>query len=199
MAAYMRDQFPFFGIQAAPRRSLTRTALGDWTPGDERELLEAADALWAEPERELQYVATDLLSRHHRLLGPDALPRLERLVTTKSWWDTVDALAAHPIGAVVLAHSALWSRMDELIDSADFWLARTAILHQLRFKEATDAERLFSYCRRRAADEEFFLRKAIGWALRQYAHTDPAAVRSFLAEHGDELSPLSVREASKHL
>jgi 3-methyladenine DNA glycosylase AlkD len=89
--------------------------------------------------------------------------------------------------------------MDEWIGSADMWLARAALLHQLHYRDGTDADRLFRYCERRAADREFFLRKAIGWALREYSKTDAVAVRRFLALHSDVLAPLSVREALKWL
>ena len=89
--------------------------------------------------------------------------------------------------------------MDEWIDDEDMWVARVAILHQLRFGERTDEGRLFDYSLRRAADSEFFIRKAIGWALRQYARTNPDAVRAFVDEHGARFAGLTLREATKHL
>ena len=102
---------------------------------------------------------------------------MEELITTKSWWDTVDALASRTVGALVLADPALRKTMDRWIRSDDIWIARTAILHQLFYKEATDTSRLFDYCLLRAGDNEFFIRKAIGWALREYSKTDEVAVR----------------------
>lgn len=200
MAAYMRDHFVFLGVTAAPRRAAVGAAtrpLGP--PPSEEELLSAAELLWGVDERELQYVATDLLARHRRLLTAGSLPLLRGLVQAKSWWDTVDALASPTIGAVVLTRPELAAEMDRWVDDDDLWVARTAIIHQLRFAEATDAERLFDHCLRRASDTEFFLRKAIGWALRQYARTAPVEVRAFVDAHRAELSPLSVREATKHL
>ncbi|MEO1061066.1 MAG: DNA alkylation repair protein [Actinomycetota bacterium] len=200
MAAYMKDHFPFLGVTAQPRRAAVRAATGELgRPPSEDELLAAADACWDVDERELQYVATDLLARHRRMLTASALPSLRRLIETKSWWDTVDALASPTVGSIVLGDPELGAEMDRWVDDEDLWVARTAIIHQLRFKEATDADRLFDHCLRRAADTDFFLRKAIGWALRQYARTAPAEVRAFVAAHRDELSPLSVREATKHL
>ena len=200
MAAYMKDHFPFLGITAQPRRQAVRqgtSTLG--APPSEDELLRAAEICWEVDERELQYVGTDLLARHRGLLTGAALPRLRTLVETKSWWDTVDALASPTIGSVVQGDPELLEVMDRWVDDDDLWVARTAIIHQLRFKEATDADRLFDHCLRRAGDQDFFLRKAIGWALRQYARTAPAEVRAFVEAHRDELSPLSIREATKHL
>lgn len=118
-------------------------------------------------------------------------------MTAKSWWDTVDELATHVAGPLVAAHPELRSVMDRWVTSESIWLARVAILHQERWKERTDADLLFTYCLRRAGEREFFIRKAIGWALRSYARTAPEAVAGFLAAHGDELSGLSPREAER--
>ncbi len=102
------------------------------------------------------------------------------------------------VGELVRRHPELLAAMDRWIDAEDFWLARAAIIHQLKFREATDRDRLFTYCLRRAPDQEFFLRKAIGWALREYSKTDPDAVRAFVKNHENQLSPLSRREALRH-
>jgi 3-methyladenine DNA glycosylase AlkD len=103
------------------------------------------------------------------------------------------------VGPLVSRYPDLALTMDDWIASDNIWLARTAIIHQERFKDRTDVERLFSYCLLRAADRDFFIRKAIGWALREYSKTDADAVRRFVADHGSELSPLSQREALKWL
>jgi 3-methyladenine DNA glycosylase AlkD len=121
------------------------------------------------------------------------------LVVSKSWWDTVDTLAAHTAGPLVAAHPGLLSTMDAWITDEHMWLVRTAILHQLTYKTRTDAGRLFRYCAAQASHRDFFIRKAIGWALREYSRTDPTAVRSFVDSHRDTLSPLSVREALKRV
>jgi len=194
MAAYMKDQFAFFGIQTPPRRLATLAILRAY-PGDP---VEAARELWALPEREYQYVAIDLLRQHHKRLKRSDLPALEGLVQEKSWWDSVDGLAVS-IGKLVAREPDLVNRMDALIDAPDFWLRRIALLHQLDRKEKTDTARLFDYCLRCADEREFFIRKAIGWALRQYARPDPLAVRGFLDAHRERLSGLSFREAAKHL
>lgn len=198
MAAYMRDQFPFLGIPGPAQKSIARSVLTGLPRPVEADLRDVALGCWALEHREYQYFACSYLRRHVRLAGPGFLTTARHLVVTKPWWDTVDALAAHVVGPLVLATPALASTMDEWLTSDDLWLARTALLHQLAAKERTDAARLFHYCAVRAGHTDFFIRKAIGWALREYAKTDPAAVRRFVGEH-PELSGLSVREALKHL
>ncbi|MGW3037237.1 DNA alkylation repair protein [Streptomyces sp. NPDC001178] len=111
----------------------------------------------------------------------------------------VDALAAHVVGALVAADPRLTADMDAWIADDDLWVVRTALLHQLRHKERTDAERLFAYCVRQSGHPDFFIRKAIGWCLREYAKTDPEAVRAFLARERGRFAPLSVREALKNI
>jgi 3-methyladenine DNA glycosylase AlkD len=198
-AAYMRDQFPFLGLTSAVRRAQARAALASLPPPAESELRDVALACWARDEREFQQFACDYLTRHITVAGPAFLDTAAELITTKSWWDTVDPLATHVVAGLVRRHPALTARMDEWSGAADKWLVRTAILHQLHYRGATDAGRLFGYCARQAGHRDFFVRKAIGWALRHYARTDPDAVRTFLTTHADALSPLSIREASKHL
>lgn len=124
---------------------------------------------------------------------------VRHLITTVPWWDTVDLLAAHVVGPLVAADPALAATMDAWIDDDDLWVARAALLHQLRFKADTDTERLFGYCLRRSGHPDFFIRKAIGWALREYAKTDPDAVRDFLVREQRRLAPLSVREALRSI
>jgi 3-methyladenine DNA glycosylase AlkD len=199
MAAYMRDQFPFLGLPGPRQKELARSVVAGLPRPSEPDLRAIAVGCWALPEREYQYFACDLLRRHARLLSPGFLGVARTLVSTKSWWDTVDALAAHVVGRLVAQHPALAGDMDEWVRDEDMWIARTAILHQLRFGPATDADRLFGYCLLRAGHKDFFIRKAIGWALREYGKTAPDEVRSFVAAHRAELAPLSVREALKNL
>jgi 3-methyladenine DNA glycosylase AlkD len=197
MAAYMRDQFAFAGIQTPTRRALAREVLAGREPPSERELVRVARACWKRPEREYQYFACDYLVKYAKRCSPRLLGDLRWLVTHKSWWDTVDALAK-TVGDLVRTHDVLRADMDQWVDDDNFWIARVAIIHQLGFKGATDADRLFGYCTRRAADTEFFIRKAIGWALREYSKTDPDAVRTYVAAH-PELSPLSKKEALRRI
>jgi 3-methyladenine DNA glycosylase AlkD len=198
MAAYMRNQFPFFGLPTQERRRLTRGALRGLPKPNEGDAIGVAFRCWEHDERELQYAGSEYLCTHVGICSPAALGPLEELITTRSWWDTVDLLCRHGSGEIVRRHRERRVVMDRWIGSDYLWLARSAILHQERGAE-TDEDVLFDYCLRRAADSDFFLRKAIGWALRSYAHTDATAVRSFLAAHGGALSGLSKREALKRV
>ena len=195
MARYMKDRFAFFGIPSPERRALQRPVLGRWQPEPD-ELVAFVDGAWREPEREVQYAACDLVVRVAARAPASLIGPCERWVTTKSWWDTVDALA-HAVGDLVRTHPDLAAVMDRWIEADDGWLVRVAIIHQLRYKDATDAARLFRFCAQRADDTDFFIRKGIGWALREYAKTDPDAVRAFVG--ATELSPLSRREALRRL
>jgi 3-methyladenine DNA glycosylase AlkD len=199
MARYMKDQFAFAGIPSPGLAAILREALSGLPPPTEAETTDALARLWALPEREFQYAGCALVRREAKHYSPAFVAVLHGVVTTKSWWDTVDSLAANGAGPLVLRHPELVSVMDEWIESENLWLARTALLHQLRFRERTDRERLFRYCRLRAPDTEFFIRKAIGWALREYSRIAPAEVVAFVRQHSDELSPLSRREALKWL
>ncbi|MEU9237402.1 DNA alkylation repair protein [Streptomyces subrutilus] len=199
MTAYMKDAAPFLGIPAPLRRELSRTVTKDTPRPSESDCTALALRCWELPEREYHYFAVDYLRRHVGRCSSGLLPVARHLVTTVPWWDTVDLLAAHTVGPLVAADPALAAVMDEWIGDEDLWLARTALLHQLRRKSATDTGRLFGYCRAQAGHPDFFVRKAIGWCLREYAKTDPEAVRAFVEGERGSLSPLSVREALKGL
>ncbi|MCZ8523165.1 MULTISPECIES: DNA alkylation repair protein [Paenibacillus] len=196
MEAYMRGQFPFLGIRSPQLKALLR----DWTTSNGvpqgEALRETVRVLWRQPEREMQYAAMGLLEKRRKEAGIGDLPLLEELVVTKPWWDTVDLLASHIAGSILAKHpESVPESADMWISSGHLWLQRTALLYQLGYKERTDAERLFRYTRQCSGSTEFFIRKAIGWALREYSKTDEAAVRAFVAS--TPLSPLSVREALK--
>ena len=198
MADYMRNRFVFLGIQAKDRRTATKPWLRQAKRAEADALLDFAAWCWDQTEREFHHVGTDALRAGASNLRAQDLDAVKQLVTTHSWWDTVDALAAWTVGPLVDRHQ-LRDRMDEWIHSDNLWVARTAILHQLSYKDRTDPERLFRYADLRAEDTEFFIRKALGWALRQYARVAPDEVRAFVEPRRDRLSGLTVREAMKHL
>ncbi|MCI3278792.1 DNA alkylation repair protein [Streptomyces cylindrosporus] len=199
MRAYMKDVAPFLGLTTPVRRALSRTVLEGLPRPAEADCTAIALRCWRLPEREYHYFAVDYLRRHARVCSSAFLPVARHLVATVSWWDTVDLLAAHVVGALVAADPKLTADMDAWIVDDDLWIARTALLHQLRYKERTDTERLFAYCLRQSGHPDFFIRKAIGWCLREYAKTDPEAVRGFLARERGRFAPLSVREALKNI
>jgi 3-methyladenine DNA glycosylase AlkD len=198
-AAYMRDQFAFLGFSTPTQRALARRVVAGLPKPTEDDLRTVALACWKLEEREYQYFACDWLRAHSGVPSADFIATTRTLITTKPWWDTVDALSTRFVGDLVRRHPQLVKEMDAWSAEQDMWLVRTAILHQLHYGTGTDTERLFAYCTRQAGHTDFFVRKAIGWALRHYARTDPHAVRHYVTANRDRLSPLSVREASKHL
>jgi 3-methyladenine DNA glycosylase AlkD len=198
MSAYMRDQFGFLGIPSPMRKQLTQVVFLETgalkNPFDENLVLE----LWNLPEREYQYVACDYLERFRKKLEVQHLDLLEKLILEKSWWDTVDSLV-HNVGAISLKFPESIPSLERWAQTENFWLRRAAILHQLSLKSKTNEPRLFKFILKNAQDPEFFIRKAIGWALREYSYSNPKAVKSFVLEHQDKLSKLSQREALKAL
>jgi 3-methyladenine DNA glycosylase AlkD len=200
MKAYMLGQFDFLGIRAGPRRDALK-GLPKFT-GSAHDLLALVDALWRLPEREYRYAAVDLLAKHHKRLDESALPRILQLVQTDSWWDTVDGLAG-VVGDILLRAKAnqpdVQRHMDACLVHPHLWVRRLAMLHQLGWRDQTDQERLFHYALVLAPETEFFIRKAIGWALRDHARTQPDVVRIFLTWHAEQMSGLTLREAGKHL
>ena len=204
MKAYMLGQFEFLGIRAGLRREALKQALKGLPQftGTADELLALAHALWRLPEREFRYAAIDLLAKHHKRLDVNALPSILQLVQTDPWWDTVDGLAG-VVGDVLLraktSQPDVQRQMDACLVHTHLWVRRVAMLHQLGWREQTDQHRLFRYALTLAPETDFFIRKAIGWALRDHARTQPEAVRAFLARHAGQLSSLTRREAGKHL
>lgn len=196
----MRDQFPFLGIPAPARRQAVQDVLRE-VADLLTDPLSVAELLFQQEHREYHYVACDLLSRPRvlRTLRLDALPRIVALITTHSWWDTVDILAPTTLGTLLRTEpQALRTHTSAWIESNNIWLQRTAIIVQLKYKTATDADLLFDLILRRSDSTEFFVRKGAGWALREYAKVQPEDVRRFVEAHRSRLSNLTVREALKH-
>ena len=200
MAAYMKTDMPFYGVKAPRRRAIGRQLAAQWPAAHAADVWDIANALWRLDHREEKYLAIGYLRRWSRLLGVDDLDQVGALIVEGAWWDFVDELAAHVVGPIIRRDpERAWATVGPWNSAESMWLRRTSIICQLGAKEETDKRRLFDMCRSRAHETEFFIRKAIGWALREYAKTDPAAVSTFVTEHESELSPLSRREALKHL
>jgi 3-methyladenine DNA glycosylase AlkD len=199
MASYMKNKFPFLGLPRTDLDPLVKPLLKEVkTFVDTKFLHQSALLLWKLREREYQYVAISFLSKYREQASRETLELLEALVTQKSWWDTVDSLASL-VGKLVWQFPE-WTQIIETYSTHEnFWLRRIALLYQLNYREKTDHKRLFRYCAANAEEKEFFIRKAIGWALREYSKTNPDAVRGFLSKYENKLSSLSVREASKYL
>jgi 3-methyladenine DNA glycosylase AlkD len=198
MQAYLKTTEPCLGVRLPEVRRLTREAATADPPATAADVGRAAGVLWREAAyREERYAAIALTGLPVARGALQLLPLHEEMITTGAWWDLVDGIAGR-ICDLLSAHPAqLGPVLREWARSPDRWLRRSAIIAQLGAEERIDRALLTEVIEVNAADPEFFVRKAIGWALRDLAKTDPAWVRRFLAEH--ELSPLSRREAAKHL
>ena len=202
MQRYMKSEQPFLGVAKPERARLARAVFAAHPPADRDTWLDTVRALWRRARcREERYLAIDLTGWRGsaRWQTPDLLPLYEELVVTGAWWDFVDEIAARRVGPLLRAHPdqvrpamLAWAR------DPDRWKRRTAIICQLGSRSATDTDLLADAITANLADRDFFLRKGIGWALREHAKTDPAWVRAFVAAHPD-LSPLSRREALRRL
>jgi 3-methyladenine DNA glycosylase AlkD len=198
MEKYMKNQFPFFGIKAPERKKISNRFFQETNllkkPFDSAFVL----ALWDKNEREYQNIALDYIDKSLRNISIEHLTLMESLITTKSWWDTVDMLAQKPIGKIAMDHpEVIQEKIEKWSTDSNMWLRRTSILFQLKYKKYTNEQLLYTYIRRNANSREFFIQKAIGWALREYSKTNPESVKNFIAEN--ELAKLSVREGSKYL
>ncbi len=196
MKAYMKNKFEFLGVKTPARRKLAKAFFKQQT--DSVIDWDFINESWSNPYRELQYAVLDYLESRKKLLIPSDLPRLKKLAQTKSWWDTIDFLD-RLVGSIIARFPETkeiilaWSR-DE-----DIWLRRLAIDHQLLRKEETDTELLEKILVNNLGQTEFFINKAIGWALRDYSKTNADWVRDFIEQHREEMSALSIREGSKYL
>lgn len=198
MKKYMRDQFEYLGIKSPQFKLLMKEFLTTNGTPPINELDAILRDLWSLPQREFQYAATSLLGRCEKELPAQFIKTLEYLIITKSWWDTVDTISGGTLGV----HFRMFPEMREKYlakwrKSDNFWLRRATILFQLNYKKETDFDLLCDIIRENLNSKEFFINKAIGWALRQYARIDPKAVKKFVK--ATPLHPLSRREAMKHL
>jgi 3-methyladenine DNA glycosylase AlkD len=197
-AAYMRNQFEFLGVKTPLRRELSKDLFTQSKDLSERELIALCKELWAQPEREFQYVACDLLAKNAKRLSPNYINRdASWFIKNKSWWDSVDSVRKS-IEVVVSANPELKAEMEKWIVSNNIWVVRSALIHQLTLGSKTDAKLLFKFCEIQARETEFFIAKAVGWALRSYSYVDSKAVEKFVKAH-HELTPLAKREGLKAL
>ena len=200
MSAYMRGRYRFYGVQKVGTTPILRRLITEFPVATQSQYEMLVSALWAEPEREAKYLALGLARRWKLGLRVGRLPMFRRMIVEGDWWDVVDAIAPHLVGGVIDREPEhAWRIVDPWVRHRNMWLRRSRIICQLGRKHRTDVERLFSACAELAPESEFFIRKAIGWALRDYARTDPEAVADFVRDHRDRLSGLSIREATKHI
>lgn len=196
MRAYMKNRFDFLGI-AKPQ--LMRVCKPFFKGAAQADIdWRFVQQCWANPHRELQYCALEYLRAVQSKLTPQDIPRLQQLITTKSWWDTADFLD-RIVGGIALRYPEVNAVLLDWSQSDNIWLRRVAIDHQLLRKEKTDTALLEQILRNNLGQTEFFINKAIGWALRDYSKTHPDWVRRFIADYRQGMSRLSLREAQKYL
>lgn len=199
MILYMRNLFPFHGIQKPLRVTIQKPIIQSSKAMKISEIARIVERLWVLPEREYQYFALDLALFHSKRWEKKHLTLFEKMIRTKSWWDTVDHIAVHLVGKLALKDPSVakisqsWSKDDDL------WIRRTSLLYQLSWKDNTNATLLYQNILILAHEKDFFIRKAIGWVLREYSKTDRKSVKSFIQEYNSQLSPLSIKEGSKYI
>jgi 3-methyladenine DNA glycosylase AlkD len=200
MAAYMKTQMPFYGVSAPDRDVVIKEAMKIHPLKTEEEIEQAARELWSMKQREGKYAALRVAHSKKKFVSPQKLPLYETLIREGAWWDLVDEAAVRLVGAAHLKEPKKMAiTLDKWIEDEDMWVRRTAIICQIKHKDKTDEARLFRYCLKCADESDFFIRKAIGWALREYGKTAPESVRTFVEANQDKLSPLSYKEATKRL
>lgn len=203
MQAYMKSEMPYHGVSSPEMRRIARELFKDHPLESAEDWRRDVLALWEGAKwREERYAAIELtgVKRAKPFQTMDALPMYEQMIVEGAWWDFVDVLASHRLGALLENHPReMKKKMLAWSKDKNMWKRRSSILCQLRFKEETDLELLYTCIEPSLDSKEFFLRKAIGWALRQYAWTDPEEVRRYVKEHEDRLSGLSKREALKNV
>jgi len=200
MQAYMKTDMPFYGVQKQSRAPILRRLATEFPPGTADDYEAMVRGLWGLPHREEKYLALGFARSFESFVTPERFLLYRELIVDGAWWDFVDEIATHLVRSLIIDYpEAVWPIVDTWIHDEDMWLRRTAILCQVGAKDHTDPARLFRFCETCSGEGEFFIRKAIGWALREYAKTDPDAVAGFINTHRDELSGLSFREGSKHI
>ena len=201
--AYMKSEMPYLGVIAPTQRKVARVIFKAHPLPDSARWRDAVLDIWRKARyREERYCAMELAGYkpYRQWLTPQAMPMLEELIVTGAWWDYVDAIAINLVGPILADHpDELTQLLTRWATDDDLWRRRTAILAQLKFKARTDEALLFRAIESSMDAKAFFLRKAIGWALREYSKTHPDVVIAYVHEHRQRLSPLSKREGLKVL
>ncbi len=196
--AYLRNQFEFWGLTSIARRELQKPFFIKEHLPPKKDLSKTIKALWQKPQREYQYFAQELAFKYIKQLEEQDIALFECMVTHKSWWDTVDFISDKLMGAYFKKYPEQREvYVQKWLQSGNIWLQRSAVLFQLKYKQALDTELLASTINSLLYSKEFFINKAIGWVLREYSRTDPTWVLSFV--NTTELSPLSKKEALRLL
>ncbi len=194
--AYMRDKSEFYGLPSPLRKQLLADLIAKSGYPDYSELDEMIRFAWEQPQREWQYTAMDITAKFVKKAEPGLIDSSEWMITHKSWWDSVDFVAPNIAGLVFNKFPEIRMHyIEKWMQSGHLWLLRSCLIHQLRYNKTADKELLFNLCERLADHPDFFIRKAIGWSLRQYSKAYPEAVIEFVTSH--DISNLSRKEALK--
>ena len=197
MSKYMQDKFRFLGVRGATRTEIYKKYFPDARKSKAIDW-DFIENCWNKEEREFQYVVVYYLKAMQRFLKREDISRLKYLIVTKSWWDTVDLLAK-VVGSLVIRIEGYDQIMLEWSKDSNIWLRRVAILYQLSLKDKVDEQILDKILVNNLGDNEFFINKAIGWALRDYSKFNPEWVREFIKKNKENMANLSIREASKYI
>jgi 3-methyladenine DNA glycosylase AlkD len=201
--AYMKSAMPYHGVTTELLRSTWKVVFADLVLPTRDDWRDLVLELWRGAKfREERYAALALAGdkRASKFQTPAVMPLYEEIILTGAWWDYVDGVASHRVGPILREYPApMKKKMLAWSKSANMWKRRTSIICQLGFKQETDLELLYACIEPSLDSNEFFLRKAIGWALRQYAWTDPAEVKRYVRRNRERLSGLSYREALKNV
>lgn len=198
MAKYMRHKFAFYGIKAPVRRTIQKAIIQEYGMPSLDQLVDLVDLLWADQHREMQHFALDLLDKQIKKVDLDFIDTLERLITTKSWWDTVDMLAVRQVGHLGKRFPEIIPTYpDKWMASGNMWLQRTAIIFQLKYKDQVNTDLALQYIVQLKDSKAFFIQKAAGWFLREISKTDWELVVDFI--ENNDLAPLTKREGLKWL
>ncbi len=200
MAAYMKTEMPFYGVNRPSLKIIERDLKKRFVPESADEHRDYIQAIWALPHREEKYVAITMARAWKHWIDAEHLDIYRQWIEEGAWWDLVDEISVHLVGGAYLKdRETIGPVMDEWITDTNLWVRRAAIICQLTHKKQTDVGRLFDYCVQSAHEKDFFIRKAIGWALRQYSYSAPESVYEFLTTYRNDLSNLSFKEGSRIL
>jgi len=200
MAAYMKTTMPFYGVKATERHRIAKQAVKQYPIQSQKEYLEVVEKLWNQPHREEKYIAISIARAYPQYVNMFAISLFEKMIREGAWWDFIDDIAVHLIGYILSKHPSHILPIIELwINDSNLWIRRTAIICQNKLKNKTDQKRLFSFCLQCAHEKKFFIKKAIGWALREHAKTEPQKVYDFVVKNRERLSNLSHKEAIRDL
>jgi len=198
MKAYMRNLSDFYGLTSPLRRDIFREFLMKNGLPVKEQLPELVKYAWSQPQREWQYFAMEITERFARKGDESLLQLAEFMITNKSWWDTVDYISPNIVGAILKKKKDLILPLTgKWMTSGNLWLQRSCLLFQLKYRDETDQALLFRFCEELSGHKDFFIRKAIGWSLREYSKRNPEVVREFV--NRQPLSPLSKKEALRRI